>query len=203
MAPTRPAPFTLCLTEGQDTPEDAPASKDDAQKKQPRVRPEMQRVGRPSKLTEQRRKDLITAISSGTSIEAACAYAGISHQTLRNWLKRGEKAKEGEFFEFFEEVTRARDEAEVPLVTVVRKAALDGDWRAAFALLGCVNRKRYGPPTKPEPEPPGRDDEHERDRELLGRIARDPEAREALAKLTALELREDKPSGPRPPSLER
>lgn len=67
-------------------------------------------------------------------MEACCKYAGISFQTYRNWMKRGQAAKTGEYFEFVEDTTRAQAEAEVRLVALINKASID-DWRAGSFIL--------------------------------------------------------------------
>lgn len=64
------------------------------------------RVGRPSKLTPEVKKRLIDAIKAGNYYEPACRFAGIDYSTFRKWMQKGEQAKSGQYFEFFEEVTR-------------------------------------------------------------------------------------------------
>lgn len=76
--------------------------------------------GRPSKFTEDVKQRIIEAISIGASLPAAAAHAGVSHQTVRNWLKLGKEQTEGEFFDFFEGFTRARDKAELAAITAFR-----------------------------------------------------------------------------------
>lgn len=76
--------------------------------------------GRPTKFTEEVRQRIIEAISIGASLPAAAAHAGVAQQTVRNWLKLGKDQTEGEYFEFLEGFTRARDKAELAAITAFR-----------------------------------------------------------------------------------
>ncbi len=100
-------------------------------------------MGRPSKLTPETQKKLVEAISAGNFYETACTHAGIEYQTFRNWMKAGEQATNGRFFDFFEAITRAEAEAEMRAVEMIRQAMPD-DWRAAVALLERRHPDRWG-----------------------------------------------------------
>lgn len=71
------------------------------------------KTGQPTKLTPTVQAILIEAIEIGAHYETACALAGITFQTFRNWQIRGEKAGKGVYFEFFESLTRAEAKNEV------------------------------------------------------------------------------------------
>lgn len=77
-------------------------------------------VGRPTKFTEDVRQRIIEAISIGASLPAAAAHAGVAQQSVRNWLKLGKDQAEGEYFDFLEGFTRARDKAELAAITAFR-----------------------------------------------------------------------------------
>ena len=96
-------------------------------------------AGRPSKLTPERKANLIGAIRKGSYLKAACRLAGITEQTFYNWMERGEKAKKGEYFEFFEAARDAEAQAEIRAVTQWQ-SFMDKDWRAARDFL----RYRFG-----------------------------------------------------------
>lgn len=98
------------------------------------VRATRRRAGRPSKFTPAVRSRLVDAIRIGNHYEPACRAAGISFQTFRTWLMRGERDKSGPYFEFFEAVKAAEAEAEVRAVTLWSKA-MPKDWRAAKEFL--------------------------------------------------------------------
>ena len=82
-------------------------------------------MARPSKLTPTLQKDIIARLSAGSTIKATCDSVGITDQTYRNWINRGEaeskrrenpNVKEGTqvwqdedpYFVFFWEATRAQ-----------------------------------------------------------------------------------------------
>ena len=90
-------------------------------------------MGRPIDLTEETKNRLINAIRSGSYYDAACGYAGISYQTFRNWIKRGEKGEEP-FFEFLEELKRAEHHGELQAVLEWRRH-FSQDWRACATFL--------------------------------------------------------------------
>lgn len=83
-------------------------------------------MARPTKRTPDREQRLVQAIRAGNTRRAACAYAGISDDTLANWARRSA--------DFSDSLTRAEAESEVALVAIVRQAATQ-DWRAAAHLL--------------------------------------------------------------------
>lgn len=100
----------------------------------------MSKGGRPSKLTEEVKQKLTEALENGNSLEPSCAYAGISYQTFRNWLERGESEGKGEYFEFFEEVQRAIATAEIKLVAKINQ---DKDWKSAAWILERRHSDRW------------------------------------------------------------
>ena len=104
--------------------------------------------GRPSKLTEETITDLENAIRLGASDADACAYAGIDDSTFYKWMQRGRESLRGEFFEFFERLTRARARGKVGLLAKIEQAATDGDWRAAAWKLERRDPSSYGPLVK-------------------------------------------------------
>jgi hypothetical protein len=99
--------------------------------------------GRPTKLTPDVQKRICDAVSAGNYYEPACLYAGISYQSLRNWIQRGEKAKSGIYFEFVEALTRAEAECEVRMVAQWR-SAMPTDWRAIRDFLERRYPERWG-----------------------------------------------------------
>ena len=100
-------------------------------------------MAHPGKLTLERQAKLVDAIRQGHYYETACAYAGISYQTFRNWMQQGEAAKSGRYFEFFEAITRAEAEAEDRAVQIWQ-AAMATDWRAAQMFLERRHPDRWG-----------------------------------------------------------
>jgi len=80
-------------------------------------------AGRKSLYTPERVEKIINALSVGAYQKDACAAAGITDDTFANWQKR--------YSEFSERVTRAKSEGWIGDLAVIRRAALQGDWRAA------------------------------------------------------------------------
>jgi hypothetical protein len=87
-------------------------------------------AGRKTKLTKERQDKICELLRAGNYFDAACGAVGITPQTGYNWLKRGNDAKSGIYFDFFEAVKKAEAEAEAATVVIIRKAALD-TWQAA------------------------------------------------------------------------
>ncbi len=106
-------------------------------------------VGRPSKLTSDRQKRLLDAIRAGAFYEPACAYAGISYQTCRNWMARGKEDGAGEYFEFLESVKAVEAELELELAGAWSEAAKT-DWRASMEFLSRRFPDRWSPTRKTE-----------------------------------------------------
>lgn len=85
-------------------------------------------MGRPTKLTPQVQQFIVEQIPSGAALVHICGAVGIDYSTYRKWMVRGEeelkrrenpRVKEGSiqwdeeqiFVEFFDDVTRAQNEA--------------------------------------------------------------------------------------------
>lgn len=120
-------------------------------------------MGRPSKLTEETKKRLFQAIQLGCTYEHACDFAGISYQTMRNWIKKGEKATKGKFFDFVADLKKAEGKAVVGWLAHIEKAAKEGTWQAAAWKLERRYPKLWGKAERSE-EPddlPTPDDEPE------------------------------------------
>lgn len=94
------------------------------------------------KLTPDVEKVLLDSIALGCSDNAACQRAGIVQSTLYNWLTRGAKGEEP-FAEFARAYMRAKGDRVAALAGHIRKAATEGDWRAAAHLLACLEPEQY------------------------------------------------------------
>lgn len=114
-------------------------------------------MGRPSKISNEIKHKIITAIRAGNYIETASAYAGISKSTLYDWLRRGEREKqraeenprykirksEQPFVDFSDAVEKALAEAEVRDVAIIGKAS-EEQWQAAAWRLERKFPDRWG-----------------------------------------------------------
>ena len=84
-------------------------------------------------------------IASGAAFKVAANAGGISEPTLHNWIKRGKQGEEP-YALFMAEVNEARAVCEVELITLIRRAAIEGsagEWRAAAWLLGRKFPERW------------------------------------------------------------
>ena len=101
-------------------------------------------MARPTKLNSITHDKIVKAIQAGNYIETAAAYAGISKNTLYEWLRRGQREKdrvaknprfkikkaEELFVKFADAVEKALAEAEMRDVVIIGKAA-EEQWQAA------------------------------------------------------------------------
>jgi hypothetical protein len=77
------------------------------------------------------REEVLKFAATGAPDKILAAAVGVSGPTWINWKARTEPA----FVEFFESVERARARGDLALFACIRKAAGEGDWRAARSLL--------------------------------------------------------------------
>ncbi len=100
-----------------------------------------------TKLTQEKIEKICARLVEGVSLEAASEAAGIHRKTLYNWLKRAQEADASELhLQLADEVREAQALAEAHLVTVMRRAAIEGssgDWRAAAWLLARRHPDRW------------------------------------------------------------
>jgi len=104
----------------------------------------MSKIGRPSKLTPETVKKLCDAIRMGATYALACNYAGISYTLYREWMKKGEAAKSGKFFDFLNAIKEAEGKAAVGWLAKIEAAANDGAWQAAAWKLERRYPGMYG-----------------------------------------------------------
>lgn len=113
-------------------------------------------MARPIKLTPDVQQKIVEAIKMGNYIETAAAYAGISKNTLYDWMKRGAREKEritgtnrkpkaGEapFVQFSDAIEKAMADAEVRDVLIIANAAKE-NWQAAAWRLERKYPDRWG-----------------------------------------------------------
>lgn len=89
--------------------------------------------GQKTKLTKTLQKKLCELVGQTVPIKFAAGSQGISEATVHNWIAWGKEGRQP-YLEFFESITRARNEAVARLVKVINTAAVT-DWRAAVAIL--------------------------------------------------------------------
>jgi len=104
-------------------------------------------VGRPTLLTEEVVERLTVMLRAGNYLHVAISAAGISRATFGTWMQRGtsKRASDAPYVDLRKRVETARAEGEVRMVTVIARAAQNGDWRAALVLLEREFPERWGP----------------------------------------------------------
>ena len=100
------------------------------------------KVGAPIKLTPAVQKIVCQMVRKGNYLNAACAAAGISADSLSRWRKQGAAGQEP-FATFLRELQQAELDCETALVKKWHDAAPD-DWRAARDLLARRFPDRWG-----------------------------------------------------------
>ena len=90
--------------------------------------------GRPTKLTPDTQKTIVSYLRKGNTVEAAATAAGVHRVTLHEWLARGRTELSGPHVEFLAAVEQAQAMAHVNAVERLQKGA-EKDWKAALAFL--------------------------------------------------------------------
>ena len=113
-------------------------------------------MGRPTKLTPDIHRAIVTALEAGNYQDDSAAYAGVSTSALYNWLARGrvererieagDKPRKAEtiFVDFLDAVESARAKAAVRHVANIAKAANDGVWQASAWYLERSYPQKWG-----------------------------------------------------------
>src|SRR5580658_5839288 len=100
-------------------------------------------IGRPTKLTPDIQEKILTVIKLGAYRTAACDFAGISPETLRNWMRRGENEGEGPYVEFAAAIKQAEASACLKALGTIR-TAMESQWQAAAWFLERKRPKEWG-----------------------------------------------------------
>ena len=115
------------------------------------------KIGRPDGLTPQVEEKLLNAVRAGAYLKEAAEHAGVGERTVYGWIERADDPKApAKFSQFAQALTRAKADAQVGAVAVIRRA-MSTDWRAAAFYLERSDPKRWGRSTRHEVS--GRDGE--------------------------------------------
>lgn len=79
--------------------------------------------GAPSKLTPERQAKVVEALKAGLYRKDAAAWAGVSYDSMRNWMNRGQAARSGRFRDFFLAVVETEEKTKMLLTLSVLTAA--------------------------------------------------------------------------------
>lgn len=139
----------------------------------------MSTKGRPSKLTAAVREAICKAVEVGVSPTVAAEYAGVKSSTFAGWVARGERAGKADapYVALLEALDVAGARGRVRHTQVMDLAAIDGDWKAAAALLE----------SRPPDEPVGGRDDVLRILSAQARAGSVPAAKVLLAEMNRRE----------------
>jgi len=91
---------------------------------EPNVRGKM---GRPTLYNSKTVTKLVNAVGDGLGLRAACIIAGIAYDTLMTWQREKPELKD--------KLDRAREQAALKHLNIIKAAAEQGDWRASESFL--------------------------------------------------------------------
>ena len=112
--------------------------------------------GRDSKLTKDREEKIAQAIENGKSMNSAARMAGVTPQTVHNWLDRGEGQEEGVYADFFDRIARAKGYGEEFYFNLALELAKEnGDHRFIASLM----KQRYPDSWAASEDSPGVNDD--------------------------------------------
>ena len=135
-----------------DTPDDKPEFT------LPNPRGEGKRVGRKTLLTDEKLETIVDLLRRGNYLSSAAKYTGLSPYTLNEWKNKGRALLESDkelddtehlYVRFYQEVEKARSEAEIRAVEVIRNA-MPNNWQAAAWYLERTNNPEWGRTVKTE-----------------------------------------------------
>ena len=100
--------------------------------------------GRPTKLTMEKQEGIAQMIERGDSIRAAARSHGLHHETILNWISRGEDAyrndEENIYRDFFDRLTRAKGKGENTYKNAIMQIAIETE---DARLLMSMLKQRY------------------------------------------------------------
>jgi hypothetical protein len=103
----------------------------------------MAKRGRKLRLTREVHDTIIRHLKVGAFKRHAAEAAGVSEDAINQWLKRG-AAGEKAFVQFFNDVRTTQGEDAVRMASVITRAAVKNDWKAAAWVLERKYPKLYG-----------------------------------------------------------
>lgn len=103
-------------------------------------------AGRPTRLTEELKKEIVKLLGEGNFVETVCDYVGLSKETFYEWQRRGERGwqadHEGGYVEFTDAVKKAMAEVEKDTITDLRAGPLN--WQAKAWWLERRHPDKWG-----------------------------------------------------------
>jgi len=96
-----------------------------------------------TKLTPELQEEILNLIRAGNYVKDACLAVGIDESTYYKWIKRGEKAKSGIYFQFVQSTKKARAFARALRVEKITDA-MEENWQAAAWWLERTDPEHWG-----------------------------------------------------------
>lgn len=97
-----------------------------------------------SKLTPELQKEIGNNIKLGMPLKFAAEAAGISEKTFYIWMEKGENEEKGKFHDFFIYCNNCKSTAVKLHLTLITKAAKDGNWQASAWILERRHPEEFG-----------------------------------------------------------
>ena len=111
--------------------------------KAPLVRKARHPGGRPTKLTPEVQTTIVNALAAGVYLETAASAAGVSRDTLNEWLRNGARCKAGVQKGFSDAVKKALAASELRHAATISLAS-QSQWQAAAWILERRWPQRWG-----------------------------------------------------------
>jgi len=92
-------------------------------------------MARPTKLTPEIQKKIGDGVSLGLTYALAANAAGITYQTLNQWMSKGKTEKSGKYFEFTQHIQKCNAEGALKLLERLNEAVKAGDTRICMFIL--------------------------------------------------------------------
>lgn len=101
------------------------------------------KVGRPSKISQEKIDIIVNALRTGAYIETCALHAGVDKRTIYDWLKKGNNGENELCVKFLNAVNKAMAEAELRDIRNIQMHA-EKDWRASAWRLERKFPKKWG-----------------------------------------------------------
>lgn len=95
------------------------------------------------KLTDEMCDAICQNIKEHNTLKYSAQKEGITERTFWNWMSRGEEAKSGKYFQFFQAIKKAQEEAKSDIVKEI-KGHGKKNWQALAWLLERMYPKEFG-----------------------------------------------------------
>jgi transposase len=101
-------------------------------------------MARKTKLTDELEEKLCEYIMAGNYANTAASMVGIDESTYYRWIRKGEAAKSGRYYQFNQSIKKAEKFAEAYHIQNIRKAGGAGAWTASAWWLERKYPQRWG-----------------------------------------------------------